>query len=110
MTLDSVDPADSAEPQEPAESVSRRSDRRRAIGRFVASCAIGLAALALVGSAIVIAVEQRRQTDVLRDQSCYARATALAQVALVDIADKASTSADPALLILTCDEVSGVSP
>jgi hypothetical protein len=68
---------------------------------------LGLATLAVVGSALVIAIEQHRQTEQIRQESCYARAGALAQVAQAELAKDRSTSADPGIYFLECDKAAG---
>jgi hypothetical protein len=71
------------------------------------SLLVGLATLAVVGSALVVAIEQHRQTTELRREACYARAGALAQVAQAELAKDKSTTADPGIYFLECDKATG---
>jgi hypothetical protein len=71
------------------------------------SLLLGLATVALVGSAVVVAIEQHRQTTEIRREACYARAGALAQVAQAELAKDRSTTADPGIYFLECDKAAG---
>ena len=69
-----------------------------------------LAVVALAVSAVVIAIEQHRQTDIKRNEACYSRVAALAQIALVDVTEGSATDAEPGLRYLECDRISGIAP
>ena len=69
----------------------------------------GAAVVVMVASTVVIAREQRRQTDQLNHQACYARASALAQLASVEIARGSSNPPDPGVVLLYCDRKAGYS-
>jgi hypothetical protein len=70
----------------------------------------GLGALAVVGSAVTVAIEQHRQTSEMRKSGCYARAAAAAAVAATEIARSGSSGANPGLTFLECDQVAGIAP
>ncbi len=103
MTSDPTAITNSAYADEsPSPTSSTTPERGPAVARIITRCLLGLAALAVTASAVVIAVEQRQQTAILRDQACYERAAAVAQAVLVEIGNKKAPSSDPALLILDC--------
>ena len=77
--------------------------RRFPVGRV----ALGAALLLLNLTAAIIAFEQHRQSTQLKHQTCYARASAFAQLASVEIAKGSPNPPDPGLVILYCDQQSG---
>ena len=87
-------------------AMRRYSQWMRPIGDWL----LRLSVVALAVSAVVIAVEQHRQTGIKRNEACYSRVAALAQIALVDVTEGSSTDAKPGLRYLECDRISGIAP
>jgi hypothetical protein len=115
-STDTVEPlatgSSSVEPVTMQPEVEDESGKRR-LGELTSrlfKLAWGLGALAIVGSAVMIAVEQRRQTSEMRKSGCYARAAAAAAVAATEIARSGSSGANPGLTFLECDQVAGIAP
>lgn len=108
-TLDEIDDAGTDPNAQIAESSASDDARPRSRSRrLLAGAAIAAAAVITI-SAAVIAVEQHRQTDQIEHQTCYARASALAQLATVEIAKGSPNPPDPGVVVLFCDQQAGYS-
>ena len=95
-----VGPADPEDADTPADAGRTQGG---SVGRTVARLAVGVGAVLAVGSLVVVAVEQHRQTEELRHQTCFARASALAQVGSFELARGSGNLPDPGLVALLCD-------
>jgi hypothetical protein len=71
---------------------------------------LGMAATVTVGSAALIAVEQRHQTVEARNSACYSRAAAAAAIAATEISTIGSSKANPQMKFTECDRMAGKTP
>jgi hypothetical protein len=93
-----------------AERIMQMTRQSQSAPRRLVNVAVGIAALATAGSAVMIAVEQRHQTDETRKTGCYSRASAAAAVAATEIATTGSSKTNAALTFVKCDQTAGIAP
>jgi hypothetical protein len=93
-----------------AEASSARRAARPPGNKSLFRTVLGVASIVTMGSAVLIAVEQRRQTVSDRDNVCYSRAAAAAAIAATEISTNGISKANPAAKFSECDRLSGLAP
>jgi hypothetical protein len=78
--------------------------------RSLTKLLLGFAVSVTMGAALLIAVEQHRQTVANLNNVCYSRAAAAAAIAATEISTNGSSKANPAAKFADCDRVAGFAP